>query len=65
MVKGLCPGVGRSREKESVEKRGRERRRPVFLGVREKPMQPLHRACTAQAGTGRPLEEVLKAQAGK
>ena len=44
MVKGLCPGVGRSREKESVEKRGRERRRPVFLGVREKPMQPLHRA---------------------
>ena len=27
MAKGLCPGVGRSHEKESVEKRGRERKR--------------------------------------
>ena len=27
MAKGLCPGVGRSRGKESVEKRGRERKR--------------------------------------
>ena len=25
MAKGLCPGVGSSRGKESVEKRGRER----------------------------------------
>ena len=27
MAKGLCPGVGRSCRKESVEKRGRERKR--------------------------------------
>ena len=25
MAKGLCPGVGQSRRKESVEERGRER----------------------------------------
>ena len=27
MAKGLCPGVGQSHKKESVEKRGRERKR--------------------------------------
>ena len=65
MAKGLCPGVGRSHEKESVEKTGRERERPIFLGVRGKPIRPLHRTCTAHEGTGHPPEEILKAQAGK
>ena len=40
MAKGLCPGVGPSCGKESVEKRGRERERPVFLGLRGKPIKP-------------------------
>ena len=68
MAKGLCPGVGQSLKKESVEKREerkRERERPIFLGVCGKPIKPLHRACMAHEGTGRPLEEILKAQAGK
>ena len=57
--------LGQSRRKESVEKRGRERERPVFLGLCGKPIKPLYRACTTQEGTGHPLEEVLKAWAGK
>jgi len=67
MAKGLCSGVGRSHEKESVEKRGRERKRerPIFPGVRGKPIKPLFRACTTHEGAGRPLEEVWKAWAGK
>ena len=65
MAKGLCPGVGRSRGKESVEKRGRERERPIFLGLHRKPIKPLHRTCTAHEGMGCPLKEVLKAQAGR
>ena len=65
MAKGLCPGVGQSCKKESVEKRGRERERPKFLGVRGKPIKPLPRACTAHEGTGHLPKEVLKAQAGK
>ena len=44
MAKGLCPGVGRSREKESIEKRGKGGERPVFLGLRGNPIKPLHRA---------------------
>ena len=64
MAKGLRPGVGRSHGKESVEKK-EERERPIFLGLHGKPIKPLHRACTAHEGMGRPLEEVLKAQAGK
>ena len=67
MAKGLYPGVGWSREKESVEKRGRERKRergrPISLGVHGKPIKPLHMTCTAHEGTGHPLEEVFKAQA--
>ena len=51
-------------EKKSAEKRGRERERPIFLGLHRKPIKPLHRTCTAHKGTGRPLEEVLKAQVG-
>ena len=35
MAKGLCPGVGQSLKKESVEKRGRERKRE-----RERPIIP-------------------------
>ena len=67
MAKGLCPGVGWSHEKESVEKRGRERERerPIFLGVCGKQIKPLFRAGTTHEGAGRPLEEVLKAWAGK
>ena len=65
MTKGLSPGAGRSHGKEIVENRGRERERPIFLGLREKPIKPLHRTCTAHEGTGCPLEEVLKARAGK
>ena len=65
MAKGLCPGVGQSCKKESVEKRGRERERPRFLGVRGKPIKPLPRACTAHEGTGHLPKQVLKAQAGK
>ena len=52
-------------EKKSVEKRGRERERPIFLGLHRKPIKPLHRTCTAHEGIGRPLEEVLKTPAGK
>ena len=52
MPKGLCPGVGRSLKKESVEKAGRERERPIFLGVHGKPIKPFHRTCTAHEGTG-------------
>ena len=40
MAKGLCPGFGQSCGKESVEKRGREK--PVFLGLRGKPIKPFH-----------------------
>ena len=65
MAKALCPGVCRSRGKESVEKRGRERERPIFLGLHGKPIKPLHRTCTAHEGTGHPLKEVLKAREGK
>ena len=76
MAKGLCLGVGRSHGKENVEKRqcremrqgcggGREHGQAVFLWLHRKPIKPLHRVCTAQEGTGRPLEEVLKAQAGR
>ena len=69
MAKGLYPGVGWSREKESVEKRGRQKEReremPIFLGVHGKPITPLHRVCTAHEGTECPLEEVLKDQVGK
>ena len=59
MAKGLCPGVGQSQEKESVEKAGRERgrERPIFLVVHRKPIKPLHRTCTAHEGTGRSLKE--------
>ena len=31
MAKGLCPGVGRSHGKESIEKRGREREREASI----------------------------------
>ena len=66
MAKGLCPGVGRSCRKESVEKRGREREgETIFLGLHGKPIKPLHRTSTTQEGTGCPLEEVLKVRAGK
>ena len=69
MAKGLCPGVGQSLKKESVEKRGRQKEReremPIFLGVHGKPIMPLHRVCTAHEGTECPLEEVLKDQVGK
>ena len=45
MAKGLCPGVGQSLKKESVEKRGRQKEReremPIFLGVHGKPITPL------------------------
>ena len=64
MAKGLCPGVGRSRGKESIEKRGRERETniPRVMWKTNKALtQDLYRS----QGTGRPLEEVLKAQAGK
>ena len=40
----------------------RERERPIFLGLRRKPIKPVHRTCTAHRGTGRPLEEVFKAR---
>ena len=63
MAKGLCPGVGRFRGKESIEKRGRER--PIFPGVHAKPTKPLHRASAAHEGTEHPLEEVLEARAEK
>ena len=39
--------------------------RPIFLGLHGKPIKPLYRVCTAYEGTGNPLEEVLKAQAGR
>ena len=64
MAKDLCPRVGSiSWKRKCREKRKRER--PVFLGLCGKPIKPLHRAFTTQEGTGRPLEEVLKAWAGK
>ena len=71
IAKGLCPGVGRSHGKESVEKRGegvggeRARVQAVFLWLHGKPIKPLYRVCTAYEGTGSPLEEVLKARAGR
>ena len=65
MAKGLCPGVGQSHEEESVDKTGRERERPIFLGVRGKPIKPLQKTCTAHEVTGHPLEKALKAWAGK
>ena len=63
MTKGLSPGVGPSRRKESAEKR--EKERPIFLRVHGKPVKPLHRTCTAHEGTGHSLEEVLTAHAEK
>ena len=33
MAKGLCPGVGQSRGKESIEKRGREREANIPWGM--------------------------------
>ena len=55
----------KKKKKKSVEKRGRERERPIFLRLHGKPIKPLHRTCTAHEGIGRPLEEVLKTPAGK
>ena len=68
MAKDPCPGVGQSHGKESVE-RGRERktereRGQYFSGYVEN-QKPLPRTCTAHEGTGRPLEEILKAWVGK
>ena len=65
MAKGLCPGVGGSHRKESVEKRGRERERPIFLRLHGKPIKPLHRTCNSHKGTELRLKEVFKAGAGK
>ena len=64
MARGLCPAVGWSRGKESVEKRMKEREANL-LWVTWKTTKALHRTCTAHEGTGRPLKEVLKARAGK
>ena len=33
MAKGLCPGVGQCRGKESIEKRGREREANIPWGM--------------------------------
>ena len=63
MAKAI-PGVGRSRGKESVEEGGKERDQ-YSLGYMEKPIKPFHKTCTAHEGAGCPLEEVLKAWAGK
>ena len=56
MAKGLCPGVGQSLKKESVEKRGRQKEReremPIFLGLCGKPIKPLHKTCTAHKVQG-------------
>jgi len=46
-------------------KREKERERAVSLGLRGKPIKPMHRTRTAHEGTGCPLKEVLKAPARK
>ena len=51
--------VDRSQRKES------KRERLISLGLCGKPIRPLHRTCTAHKGTGRLLNEVLKAWAEK
>ena len=53
------PGGPESRKR----KREKERKRAGSLRLHGKPMKPIHRTCIAHEGTGRPLKEVLKAQA--
>ena len=65
MAKGLCPGVGQSLKKESVEKRGRQKERERDTNIPWGTWKTLHRVCTAHEGTEYPLEEVLKDQVGK
>ena len=43
----------------------KERERAISLGLRGKPIKPIHRTCTAHKGTGHPLKEVLKARGRK
>lgn len=44
-----------------VDKKVKERKKPKFPGLCREPIKPQNWACTAHKGTGRPLEEVLKA----
>ena len=43
----------------------KERERAISLGLRGKPIKPVHRTHTTREGTGCPLKEVLKARARK
>ena len=43
----------------------KEGKRLIFPGLCRKPIKPEDRAYTTHVGTGCPLQEVLKAQAGK
>ena len=43
------------------DKKVKERKRLIFLGLHRKPIKPLHRACSVHEGLRRPLDGV-KAQ---
>ena len=58
------PGPG-GPELRKRKKREREQYLSGSLRLHGKPMKPIHRTCIAHEGTGRPLKEVLKAQARK
>ena len=47
------------------DKKVKERKKLVFPGLHREPIKPYNRACTSHEGSGHPLEEVLKAQAGE
>ena len=47
------------------DKKVKERKKLVFPGLRREPIKPYNRACTSHEGSGHPLEEVFKAQAGE
>ena len=55
-------GLAKKKKKECIENRKTER--PIFLRVGGK-NKAITQKCTAHESTGHPLEEVLKAQAGK
>ena len=43
---------------ESTDKKVKERKRMIFLGLRRKPIKPLHGACSVHEGLRLPLDEV-------
>ena len=45
---------------ESTKRKREKREKAISLGLRGKPIKPIHRTCTTHEGTGRPLKEVRK-----